>query len=72
MTDKEVAFVVNAINQVSENYQEWGKAYRFDPACGDFTHNDLQVQYPDLANFEPLAVQNSAPAKNSIMQRLFG
>jgi len=72
MSDGEVAFVVDAINQVTENIQEWGQDYRFNPASGDFEHVSLEVKFPNLAGFDALyscGVDKSSP---SILKRIFG
>jgi hypothetical protein len=53
-SDKEVAYVVDAINQVTENLTIWSKKYRFNPASGDYEHCNLDVEYPNLSNFKAL------------------
>ena len=51
MTDKEVQFVVDAINSLTKNMNEWSKEYRFNPVTGDFEHNTLIVDYVGLDDF---------------------
>ncbi len=70
-TDKEVKYVVDAINQVTKNAGEWSKEYRFNPATGDFEHQQLNVCYPDLASFSalPKVVKSS---KRSLFKRILG
>ena len=72
MTDKEVAFVVNAINQVAENIELWSKEYRFDPACGDFSHANLNVTYPSLDNFSALNDKSVTVKTPSFIKKMFG
>ncbi|PCI62989.1 MAG: selenocysteine lyase [Gammaproteobacteria bacterium] len=76
-TDEEVKFVVDAINQLTENIEQWQKDYRFNPASGDFEHIKLEVEFPNINDFSPLT-SNSAnfltgTNKNdkSLMQRIF-
>ncbi|SEK73926.1 Selenocysteine lyase/Cysteine desulfurase [Colwellia chukchiensis] len=76
-SDQEVAFVVDAIKQVTENVAQWSQAYRFNPATGDFEHKQAQVELPSLAGFDPLAKQTpltdtAAPVSPSVFQKLFG
>ena len=73
MTNKEVTFIVDAINQVTENLTEWSKEYRFDPASGDFNHVKAQVSYPDIEDFAVLDDNKGlSPTPSSIMQKIFG
>ncbi len=72
MTDKEVAFIVDAINQVTANLDNWGKDYRFNPATGDFEHLKLKVEFPQLAQFEPLGMPEEIKGTTSLLQRIFG
>ena len=53
-SDKEVKYIVDAINQVTENIIEWANEYRFNPASGDFEHKNASVEYPSLTDFQPL------------------
>lgn len=76
-SDKEVAFVVEAINQVSQNLVEWSKAYRFNPATGDYEHCTLDVEFPNLSSFNALPVKSVAikeqlPERSSILHKIFG
>ncbi len=71
MTNKEVAYVVDAIKQVTENIGVWGKEYRFNPANGDFEHCKLQVSFPELKNFHPLQSCKSEKPPASLLQRFF-
>ena len=59
-SDKEVAFVVEAINQVTENIAVWSKEYRFNPASGDFEHGQPEVDFPSLSDFNALPETGSA------------
>lgn len=72
MSDKEVAFVVDAINQVTENIHLWGKEYRFNPASGDFEHNQLEVEFPKLSGFKALKSAKAENSSPSILRKLFG
>ena len=76
-SDKEVAFVVEAINQVTENLAAWSKEYRFNPASGDYEHGKPEVDYPNLSNFNALpetgsAVRNKVLETPSILSKRFG
>ncbi|MFT6193615.1 MAG: selenocysteine lyase/cysteine desulfurase [Cognaticolwellia sp.] len=76
-SDKEVAFVVEAINQVTENIALWGKEYRFNPASGDYEHGKPEVDFPSLSDFNALpetgsAVRNRVLETPSILQKIFG
>ncbi|GLX79381.1 selenocysteine lyase [Thalassotalea insulae] len=72
MSDKEVAFIVDAINQVTANLIEWSKDYRFNPSTGDFEHRQLEVSFPQLAQFDPLATTQQTNGSTSILHRIFG
>ena len=65
-SDKEVAFVVDAIKQVTENLAQWRKEYRFNPATGDYEHINFSVAFPSLTSFD--ALPKVAPLANEIMQ----
>ena len=76
-SDKEVAFVVNAINQVTENLAAWSKEYRFNPASGDYEHCNIDVEFPSLTGFNPLpdGVKTATvkPAESpSMLRKIFG
>lgn len=76
-SNEEVAYVVDAIHQVTENLPLWSKEYRFNPATGDYEHSKLAVDFPSLSGFDPLPAQVRKVAKNdsdksSILRRLFG
>ncbi|WP_448566987.1 aminotransferase class V-fold PLP-dependent enzyme [Thalassotalea ganghwensis] len=72
MSNKEVAYVVNAINQVTKNIVEWSKGYRFDPTCGDFHLINGDVSYPSLAEFDAFGVSSETQQGTSIIKKLFG
>ena len=40
MTDTDVDFVARAIQDITENYKEWQKDYRFNPNIGDYERLD--------------------------------
>jgi len=73
-SDKEVSFVIDAINQVTENIEKWSKEYRFNPATGDFEHQQSAVQFPNLHDFNPLSDSNgkSSMSNSSFLGRVFG
>ncbi|UUO24554.1 aminotransferase class V-fold PLP-dependent enzyme [Colwellia sp. M166] len=76
-SDKEVAFVVDAIKQVTENLALWRKEYRFNPAIGDYEHSNFSVQFPTLSSFDALPEVSSVAVKKvganpSILRKLFG
>jgi len=67
-SDKEVKYIVDAINKVTENINEWAKEYRFNPATGDFEHQAFAVEYPSLTDFQALVavdVENKHTDKNN-------
>jgi selenocysteine lyase/cysteine desulfurase len=75
-SDKEVKFIVDAINQVTINITEWANEYRFNPATGDFEHKNAAVEYPSLKGFQALTLtdfndiqpridNNKAPENNA-------
>jgi selenocysteine lyase/cysteine desulfurase len=68
--DKEVKFIVDAINQVTENISEWSNEYRFNPATGDFEHQNNDVQFPSLKDFNPRRESNNN--SNLINQSFLG
>lgn len=73
-SDNEARFVVNAINEITENIEQWGAEYRFNPALGDFEHKNADIEFPSLNDFEPLgkaSVAIEAP-KLAIIRKLFG
>jgi selenocysteine lyase/cysteine desulfurase len=76
-SDKEVAFVVDAIKKVTENLALWRKEYRFNPAIGDYEHSNFSVQFPTLSSFDALPEVSSVAVKKvgatpSILRKLFG
>lgn len=72
MTDKEISFVVDAINQVTQNLEAWAKAYRFNPATGDFEHQQMSVEMPQLCHFDALNGEKASGQSASILRKLFG
>jgi hypothetical protein len=54
MTNQEVAYIVDAINQVTANAKQWGQDYKFNHTTGDFEYADQDVEFPNLAKFSPL------------------
>lgn len=72
MSNKEVAFVVDAINQVTANLQAWSKAYKFNPASGDFENTQGDVELLGLSDFKALPNGEHKANKPSILKRLFG
>ena len=67
-SDKEVKYIVDAINQVTENITEWAKEYRFNPASGDFEHQESAVTYPSINDFQPLALNSTERSENTSLQ----
>lgn len=51
-TNKEAQLVVDAINAITDNIEEWAKEYRFNPATGDFEHCSMSVNYLTLDEFD--------------------
>jgi len=75
-SNEEAAYIVNAINEISVNIEEWGQEYRFNPALGDFEHKNAAVEFPNLNEFNPLATSAETLMSDenhpSILKRLFG
>ena len=76
-SDEEVAFVVDAINQVTENLSVWSKEYRFNPASGDYEHGKLNIEFPSLSSFNALpenllSTNEVAPETPSMLRKFFG
>jgi len=81
-SDEEVAYVVEAINKVTENLALWSKDYRFNPASGDYEHYNLDVEFPSLACFHALPIISPDTDDNetsvnkvnsaSMLRKLFG
>lgn len=69
MTNKEIAYVVDAINQVTANIEQWGKGYKFNPATGDFENHNIAIEYPTLSDFDALS---GNPPKKGKLFKLFG
>jgi len=43
MTNKEVHFICDAIKEVAENHENWGKAYTYDADKNEFMHNSASA-----------------------------
>jgi len=80
-TNAEAKFVVDAINTLTANIDQWSKEYRFNPAMGDFekhnTNDEKQQTYVGLGGFKPLvgktslALLSKAEENKSILSKLF-
>lgn len=40
MTNKELDFIISALNDIVENYKEWGKDYNYSQHTNEFTHKN--------------------------------
>lgn len=40
MTNEELDVIINAVKEIAENHQEWGKDYLYDPHHNEFYHKD--------------------------------
>lgn len=69
-TNAEAQFVVDAINAITENIEQWAKDYRFNPATGDFEHNNLVIKYPRLNEFKVFP-EATKVVGNSFMGKFF-
>ena len=38
LTDEEVSYILDAIEELAAHFQEWGKAYRYDPKTNEYHH----------------------------------
>lgn len=81
MLDEEVDYIINAINQVSQNIEQWSIGYRFNPALGDFEYKHADLKFPTLSSFDPLpeacmslplSNSTSGHKKGSFLTRMFG
>ena len=80
-TNEEVKFVVEAINTLTTNIQQWSTEYRFNPATGDFEKQvypeDKPQTYVGISGFNPLhgnenvMISKNAAKRNSMLKRLF-
>jgi len=43
MTNKELDFIVDALNQVSNNYEEWSQDYIYHNSINEFVHKDTGI-----------------------------
>ena len=48
MTDTEVDFIVDAVRQITINYQEWGRDYVYSKHNNEFLHKDEAEQKNDF------------------------
>jgi len=72
-SNEEAKVVVSAINEVTENIEQWSKEYRFDPATGDFEHQQMSVKYPSLEQFSalPKLTTDKDDEQKSFLQKMF-
>ena len=80
-TTEEAKIVIESINTLTENINEWSKEYRFNPSTGDFEKQILpepeEQTYVGLNGFKPLHSDEQNPAtvnaseSNSMLKRLF-
>ena len=55
-TNDEAKQVLNGVQQVIQNANEWKNEYQFDAHSGDFVPNKHTTQYLNLSSFNPRAV----------------
>lgn len=68
MSNQEVQYVVDAVNAVADNAEEWGQAYRFNPKTADFEYLETakseglstHTPYPTLQAFDAHDMENCA------------
>ena len=80
-TNAEAKFIVDAINTLTANVEQWSKEYRFNPATGDFEKpsnaREKQQSYVGIDGFNPLNAhcELAKPAKDeenkSMLKKLF-
>jgi selenocysteine lyase/cysteine desulfurase len=80
-TNAEAEFVVNSINTMTQNINEWSKEYRFNPATGDFekqvSPEEKPQSYVSISSFKPLHCSESnraivhAEESHSMLKRFF-
>jgi len=44
MTDEELEFIINAVDEISKNHEEWTKEYTYDSCTNEFTHHS-EIDY---------------------------
>ncbi len=66
MTNKEALYVVKAINDISEQVENWARDYRFNPATGAFEHQMIRMKYPRLDNFSVFSKVKKLPSSSFI------
>lgn len=44
MTDEELDFIIDAVDQISNNYNDWGKDYTYNSKTNEFKHNSFNSQ----------------------------
>lgn len=48
MTNAEIEFICNAIQQISINFKEWGKDYTYNSSKNEFIHNSSLIAEKDI------------------------
>jgi selenocysteine lyase/cysteine desulfurase len=47
MTDEELDYIIQAVNEIAENHEEWGKDYNYDPDINEFNHKSEKKDKTD-------------------------
>ena len=52
LTDEEISYILDAIEEMAAHFQEWGKAYRYDPKTNEYHHEQsFGVEQALVANW---------------------
>jgi len=76
MTNSELSYVVESINAITSNIENWAKEYRFNPATGDFVKQGFNSdELISLEGFNPMSaittVIKDVQKNESLLKRLF-
>ena len=48
MTNEEILFIADAIQQLAENFQKWSEEYYYAPSMNEFVHKEFGVTEQDI------------------------
>ena len=52
LTDEEISYILDAIEELAAHFQEWGKAYCYDPKTNEYHHEQsFGVEQALVANW---------------------
>jgi selenocysteine lyase/cysteine desulfurase len=73
-SNSEAHYIVNAINELTNNINSWRDEYRFNPALGDYEHKNCDIAFPSLKDFKPLPEKKGVRniSNQSLLKKIFG